>query len=92
MEGEQSDREIGYTVQEAMALIEVRALLRDRGIEVDSMTDEEVVGFVNRTIRWLADIVETHEPIFSLLIRMAHQKRNDILRPPGDSLEPPEPR
>jgi hypothetical protein len=63
------------TPEQAMALIEVRELLRSRDMDVDTMSDEEIVGFVNRAIRWLADVVEVHDPNFSILIRLAHEQK-----------------
>ena len=66
------------TVEQAIALIEVREVLRSCNIEVDTMTDEEIVGFVNRAITWLADIMPTEDPVFSVIIRMAQQPKNDI--------------
>jgi hypothetical protein len=63
------------TPEQAMALIEIRGLLRSRGIDVDAMTDEEVVGFVNRAIQWIADLVQTHEPVFNTILRLAQQQK-----------------
>jgi hypothetical protein len=64
------------TVEQAMAIIEVRELLRSRGIEVDTMSDEEIVGFVNRAVHWIADLIDSHESSFTVIRRLAHEQNN----------------
>jgi hypothetical protein len=65
------------TPEQAIALIEVREVLRTCKIDVDVMSDEEIVSFVNRTIRWLADMVPTEDPVFSVIIKMANPNKDN---------------
>lgn len=65
------------TPQQAMAMIEVRELLRLRDIDVDAMTDEEIVGFVNRGVQWIADMFPVHHPALNIILQMAQAKSMD---------------
>ena len=61
------------TAEEAMALIEIRAMLVSRGIEADTMSDEQVVVFANRAVEWLAPLIPPHEAPFEMMQRMAQR-------------------
>lgn len=70
------------TVEEAMALIEIRSMLMSRGIEADTMTDEQVVVFINRAADWLAPLIPSDDVPFDIMQRMARQHRE--MRGPTD--------
>lgn len=65
------------SVEQAMALVEVRELLRLRDIDVDAMTDEEVVGFVQRGVQWIADMFSCHHPALGVVQHMAQARPTD---------------
>jgi len=65
------------TPQQAMAIIEVRELLRLRDIDVDAMTDEDIIGFVHRGVQWIADLFPVHHPALSIVLQMAATKSDD---------------
>ena len=59
-----------FTPEQAMAMVEVRELLRLRNIDVDSMSDEEIIGFVRRGVQWIADTFSVHHPSLNVILHM----------------------
>ncbi|MDF2441770.1 MAG: hypothetical protein JWN98_2754 [Abditibacteriota bacterium] len=81
----------GFTIEQAMALVEVRELLRLRDIDVDAMSDEEIIGFVHRGVQWIADMFPCHHPSLSIVQHMA-QARSAPITDAADEADSPEER